>query len=296
MGVVTQLYDPEGDDLIRRAELAGGAENLSQGERWRLENTLRRRRMQEVAGAQPRVTDALAAQRLEAIEAQLAELKSFAVETFTQIIGEEIGEAENRSAAEAKKAIAGLRDEINAKIDALFSDFERAVGELRTEDRRALVENLRETLADAESRIDTHLEKALQTTWERAELEIALCRDELLNVIAEKTYARFSDDGPKLELCEKAIAKLRRQAASLEKDNARQAARNDQLAGVAERVAGLEDAHKNSTKNLLASLAASRLMAKKEAERADGLASEVAHLKTEFERLIGVLVDRKIIS
>ena len=37
-------HDPEGDRLIRLAERLGGPENLSEGERWRLANTLERRR------------------------------------------------------------------------------------------------------------------------------------------------------------------------------------------------------------------------------------------------------------
>jgi hypothetical protein len=69
-------------------------------------------------------------------------------------------------------------------------------------------------MSEAESRIDEHLEKASQTAWERTELEIALVRDELLNVIAEKKYGAFTDDAPKLELAEKAIASLRKRIAT----------------------------------------------------------------------------------
>jgi hypothetical protein len=39
MGEVAQLHDQEGDRLIRLAESLGGAENLSEGERWRLNAT-----------------------------------------------------------------------------------------------------------------------------------------------------------------------------------------------------------------------------------------------------------------
>ena len=46
MGSVAQLHDPEGDRLIRLAESLG-EENLSEGERWRLANTLDARRKHE---------------------------------------------------------------------------------------------------------------------------------------------------------------------------------------------------------------------------------------------------------
>ena len=50
MGDVAQFHDPEGDRLIRLAERLGGPENLSEGERWRLANTLDRRRRQRGRG------------------------------------------------------------------------------------------------------------------------------------------------------------------------------------------------------------------------------------------------------
>jgi hypothetical protein len=295
MGNVTQLYDPEGDELIRRAELAGGPANLSEGERWRWQNTIDRRRRNEAHSAPPaRPTDALASQRLEAIESQLVELKSFGIETLPQIVGEEIGAAEQRAAADAKKLLDELRDVINAKSDAQFVGFERAVSELRDGDRAAMLATVRKTLTDAESRVDEHLENALQTTWERAELEIALVRDELLNILAEKKYGVFTDDDPKL--AERAIAELRKRIALVEEEGARQAARNDQLAGMADRFAALDEAYHKSTKSLLIRCAANHLAAKKERERADELASEVAHLKAEFERLTAALLDQKVIS
>ena len=54
MGDVEQFHDPEGDRLIRLAERLGGPENLSEGERWRLANTLDRRRRREAASARRR--------------------------------------------------------------------------------------------------------------------------------------------------------------------------------------------------------------------------------------------------
>jgi len=287
-------HDPEGDRLIRLAESLGGAENLSEGERWRLANTLERRRMREAAGADVGRTDALGSQRLEAIESRLTELKWKFDEVLPEVIGTVIVDAEQHSAAEMKKLLAAQRGETDQKLNAQFYGFERAVTQLRDEDRRALFENLRETLGDAEARIDAALAKALEAEKERNTLELALVRDELLIVISEKRYARFVDDGPKLELAEKAIARLRRQVTSLEKDNA-QAAKNDRLAGVANQLAALDEAYHKSTKSLLIRCAANHLAAKKERERADELASEVAHLKAEFERLTAALLDQKVI-
>ena len=106
---------------------------------------------------------------------------------------------------------------------------------------------IRETLSDAESRIDEHLEKGLQTTWERCELEVALVRDEVLNILAEKKYGVFTDDDP-AKLAERAIAELRKRMTSVEEEGARQAARNERLAGAADRLAALEEAHRKSTR------------------------------------------------
>ena len=70
-------HDPEGDALIRRAESVGGAENLSEGEQWRLQGALAARRRREARAAQPSGrTDTLDARanerRFGAIEKQLA--------------------------------------------------------------------------------------------------------------------------------------------------------------------------------------------------------------------------------
>ena len=142
-------------------------------------------------------------------------------------------------------------------MNAQYDGFERAVTQLRDEDRAALLATVRETLSDAESRIDEHLEKALQTTWERCELEVALVRDEVLNILAEKKYGQLTDDDPKL--AERAIAELRKRMTSVEEEGAQQAARNDRLAGAADRLAALEDAYRKSTKSLLIRCAANIL-------------------------------------
>jgi hypothetical protein len=249
MGAVAHLYDPEGDDLIRRAEAAGGAENLSEGERWRLQNTLdRRRRLEAQAKALSGRTDALSSQvverRFAALEAHMRWADGMLDGLVWPVVGQVIAEAEERAGVDARKALEEVRGEIHAKIDALFGGFETAVAQLRGEDRTALLESVRETLGDAEVRIDSGLAKALEAEKERNTIELALTRDELLSVISEKTYAQFSDDAPKLELAEKAIASLRKRITSLEEESARQAARGDQFAGMAASLATLEDAYR----------------------------------------------------
>ena len=145
-------------------------------------------------------------------------------------------------------------------------------------------------MSEAESRIDAHLEQALEKAWERCELEIALVRDELLSVMAEKRYGQLTDDAPKLELAEKAIAGLRKQVASIGTESARQAARNDQLAGVAERLATLEDATRKSTKSLFVRCGANVIAVRKETQRADELVAKVATLEETMGRLLGTLL------
>ena len=90
-----------------------------------------------------------------------------------------IGEAEERAGAGAKKLQDDLRIETDQKLNAQFAGFETAVSELRNEDRAVLLTTVRQTMSEAESRIDEHLEKALEKTWERCELEVALIRDRL---------------------------------------------------------------------------------------------------------------------
>ena len=295
MGDVAQFHDPEGDRLIRLAESLGGAENLSEGERWRLAPPWtadggRRPR----ARSRSRATDALGAQRLEDIESRLTWLKQFVDEVVLPVVGEVIGEAEQRSAAETKKLLDEHRGETDQKLNAQYDGFERAVTQLRDEDRAALLATVRETLSDAESRIDEHLEKALQTTWERCELEVALVRDEVLNILAEKKYGVFTDDDP-AKLAERALAELRKRMTSVEEEGARQAARNDRLAGAADQLAALEEAHRRSTKNLLIRCAANVIAVKKERERADELGGKVERLEAELERLTAALLERGVI-
>jgi hypothetical protein len=299
MGSVAHLHDPEGDRLIRLAESLGGAENLSEGERWRLANTLDRRRKLEAKATQPDGrTDALSSQVLErrfaAIETQAQWADGMLKEVLPQVVGEVIAEAEQRAGAEAKKLLDELRGETDQKLNAQYAGFETAVSELRGENRAALLATVRETLGDAESRIDEHLEKALEKTWERCELEVALVRDELLNIIAEKKYGVFTDDDP-AKLAERAIAELRQRMTSVEEEGARQAVRSDQLAGVANQLAALEDAYRKSRKGLLIRAAANAVTLKKETARADELAGKVVALEAALEQLTDALLQRKVI-
>ena len=298
MGSVA-IHDPEGDRLIRLAESLGGAENLSEGERWRLANTLDRRRKLEAKATQSDGrTDALSSQALErrfaAIETQAQWADGMLKEVLPQVVGEVIAEAEQRAGAEAKKLLDELRGETDQKLNAQYAGFETAVSELRGEDRAALLATVRETLGDAESRIDEHLEKALEKTWERCELEVALVRDELLNIIAEKKYGVFTDDDP-AKLAERAIAELRQRMTSVEEEGARQAVRSDQLAGVANQLAALEDAYRKSRKGLLIRAAANAVTLKKETARADELAGKVVALEAALEQLTDALLQRKVI-
>ena len=295
MGVVAQLHDPEGDKLIRLAETLG-EENLSEGERWRLANTRDRRRKLEAKATQPDGrTDALSSQVLErrfaVLETQAQWAGGMLKEVLPQVVGKMIAEAEECSIAEAKKLLDELRGETDQKLNAQFAGFETAVSELRGEDRAALLTTVRETMSEAEIRIDANLEQALDKTWERCELEVALVRDELLNVIAEKKYGVFTDEAPKLELAEKAIAALRQRTTALEAEGARA----NQLVDVANQLAALEGEHKKITKKLLVRCATTAVLLRKETTRADELAGKVAALEAALEQLTDALLQRKVI-
>jgi hypothetical protein len=296
MGSVAQLHDPEGDRLVLLAKNIG-EENLSEGERWRLQNTLDRRRMLEAkANAPGGRTDALDAEanerRFAALEAHMQWASGMLEGLVWPVVGEVIAEAEERAAAEAKKLQDELRMETDQKLNAQFAGFETAVSELRGEDRAAMLATVRETLGDAESRIDEHLEQALEKTWERCELEVALVRDELMNVISEKKFGVFTDEAPKLELAEKAIAALRQRTTALEAEGARA----NQLAGVANQLAALEDAYRESTKKLTVRCATAAVLLRKETARADELAGKVAALEAALEQLTAELFKQKVIK
>ena len=79
-----------------------------------------------------------------------------------------IGEAEERAGAEAKKLQDELRIETDQKLNAQFEGFETAVSELRDEGpRNDCSRSVRQTMSEAESRIDEHLEQALDKDWEQ---------------------------------------------------------------------------------------------------------------------------------
>lgn len=293
--------DPEGDDLIRRAERAGGEEFLTQGERWRLANVLDARRRHEAKAARhDGRTDALSSQVLErrfgVLEKQQALAKYMFDVAIPEVLAEAAHETEQRSGAETKKLLAELRDELNAKADAMFVGFERAVVQLRDEDRRVLFENLRETLEAAEIRIDSSLARALEAEKERNTLELALCRDELMTAISEKKYGVLADDSGKHELAERAIAGLRRQVEAIEGQSAKHGSVIDELGQVREGLETFETEHRKVVKSLTLRCAANALVAKKERARATELERKVEHLTAEFERLVGVLVNAKVIT
>jgi hypothetical protein len=300
MGVVAR-FDPEGDDLVRRAEAAGGAEFLSEGERWRLQNTLdKRRRLEAEANAPSGRTDALDAQanerRFAALEAHMQWADGMLEGLVWPVVGEVIGEEGQRADAEAKRLCDELRIETEQKLNAQYEGFERAVRELRDTDRATILSDLRSTMSEAESRIDTSLAKALDAEKERNTIELALVRDEILDVVAAKAYGQLADDdAAKHVMAEKAIASLRKRMSAVEEDGARQAAVNNQLASVAAQLAALEDAYHKARKGLIVRCATTAVLLKKETARADELASKVTALEAALEQLTDALLQRKVI-
>ena len=295
-----QLHDPEGDRLIALAESRGGAENLGDDLKWRLARTLDHRRKHAANATQQssRRTDALDGQanerRFAAVETRLTWLKWMVDEALPEVIGSSIGEAGQRANADVKKLLAELRAETDQKLNAQFSGFETVVGELRGEDRAVLLENVRQTLSEAESRIDAGLAKALEETWARCELEIALVRDEVLNIVAEKRYGQPTDADPKL--AERAIAELRKQMRSIETQTTKHGTVIDQLGDVREALAALEGEHRKATKSLFIRASANHLAARKQAKLVEEQAGKIATMEAAMAKLIGTLLDRKIIE
>jgi hypothetical protein len=295
MRSVAQLDDEEGDRLVRLAESLGGEQDLSEGERWRLRVTLDRRRRQEAAAAQPRATDALAAQRIETIESWIRWLRqkveTALPEVFARLVVEIVRESEERTTGEAKGAITALRDETDQKLSAQYDGFEQVVRQLRDDDRRALFENLREALSDAEARIDAGFSRALEGERERAELELALTRDELLALLAEKKFGQLDDADPKL--AERAVRGLRRELkATVEKEERRYNAITARFDETTARLAGVENAHRN----LLTRTGASIVAAQSAGKRVDEQANKIAALEETMSRLLETLLARKLIE
>jgi hypothetical protein len=163
-------------------------------------------------------------------------------------------------------------------------------------DRAELLATLNESLSAAEGRIDSGIARALEAEKERSEIELALVRDEVLNIIAEKKYGQPSDDAPKLELAEKAIARLRRSLGALEQQSAKHGAAVDEIGALREELAALAAAHKETTTSLMIRRAANVIAAKAEAKRSDELANKVATLEKTMAKLIGTLIERKLIE
>ena len=171
-------------------------------------------------------------------------------EILPQAIGEVVGEAEERADAEAKKLQDELRIETEQKLNAQFDGFEHGgcAAPRRRPAQRCLA-NLRETMSEAESRIDEHPRDSPDEDLESARTrDRARSGTRLLDVVAAKTYGQLAeDDALKHSMAEKAIAELRKRMASVEAEGARAT----ELAGVANQLAGLEDAHAKRSKNLL---------------------------------------------
>jgi hypothetical protein len=298
---MTYQSTDEADRLIALAESAGGIENLDdEGLRWRAQNTLDARRYREAKAARHgALTDAETAQRFAALEASIAWLRNLVEQDVGTVIGETVGEERQRAAAETKTLLAGLRDEINAKIDAGYRGFEIAVDEIRSADRRESHEILRSTISDAQASIDAGVRTALEAQWERTELEIALNRDEVMALFAEQKFGALddTDDAPqKLVLCEKAIAGLRKRMAELETASGRHGAVIDQLGQVREALAAFEIEHKKAVKNVVIRCAANALAAKKESSRGDALETKIGMIEQTLARLLDSLLSRKIIE
>ena len=296
MGSVTQLHDNEDDRLLARARNVG-EEGMSEGERWRLANVRDRQRQREASAAlQGQRTDALSSQanerRFLAIEKRMALADWMLREGVGEVIGESLGEERQHAA----KLVDELRVEIGQKLDASLGGFEQAIRELRGEDRTALLETVRQTLSDAESRIDEHLEKALQSTWERCELEIAMVRDEILNLFAEKRYGSQLVDDVDPKLAERAIGQLRQRMDAVEEKEGQRAQMADRLGGAIERLANFESEVRKGMRSLLVRCGVNVVGLRKEAKRADELAGKVERLEATQEKLIATLLERRVID
>ena len=297
MGAIAHLHDPEGDRLITLAKNLG-EENLSAGERWRLQNTLEKRRRLEAQATQPTGrSDALDAQanerRFAAIETHVQWATRMLREILPEVIGESLGEEGQRTDAEVQKLRDELRAETEQRLNAQCVGLESAVREVRSRDQATMLETVRDTLGDAEIRIDSGLAKALEAEKERSTIELALVRDELVTLISDKRYGQPTADDDSAKLAEKAIAELRKRTTALEEEGARNAARSDQLAGAADQFTAFADTSRESTKRLLVRCAMTAALLKKETTRADELASKVAALESTLEELVSVLRENK---
>jgi hypothetical protein len=105
----------------------------------------------------------------------------------------------------------------------------------------------------------------------------------------------FTDDAPKLELAEKAIASLRKRMTSLEEESARMSGVANQSAATTHQLTSLEEAFRKSAKNLTIRSATTAVLLRKETARANELAGKVAALEAALEQLTDALLQRKVI-
>ena len=138
-------------------------------------------------------------------------------EVVLPVVGEVIGEAEQDAAAHAKKLLDELRAETDQKLNAQYDGFETGGHAIRDEDRARCLE-MSARRYPRRRRVSTFVRESPGDGKGSNAIELALARDELLSVISEKKYAQFTDDAPKLELAEKAIASLRKRITSLEEE------------------------------------------------------------------------------
>ena len=314
---VAQVHDPEGDRLINLAATLG-EENLSEGERWRLANTLDARRRREAQAAARAALEAAArppptptsfwANQIffprrdagneadEALRTAVAWTSGSNLDCMFVALAAAMFETID-GVADLKSKLTEARDQTEAKIVAAYKGWSQALDRVRNEDRREIIADLRDGLAGAEVRIDAAIERKLEAEKERSEVELALVRDEVLAVISEKTYGQFTDDGPKLELAEKAIAGLRRTLKTMAKDEERRRdalnARHDALV---QRIDAIEVEHREAMQKLFLHVAAGALAAKKEEKERAALAEKVDGMKETLDRLIEALIDAKVIK
>jgi Domain of unknown function (DUF4147) len=105
----------------------------------------------------------------------------------------------------------------------------------------------------------------------------------------------FTDDAPKLELAEKAIASLRKRMTSVEEESARMSGVANQSAATTHQLTSLEEAFRKSAKNLTIRSATTAVLLRKETARANELAGKVAALEAALEQVTDALLQRKVI-
>lgn len=221
-----RFADAEGIDLRRRAELAGGAHNLSEGERYRLAASIeaeegRRLREERRSGA-PGELQQLAA-RVAGLEAAVAAVADPSrndglSRALTEFVCDEVREVESRAEGTLTKAIGSLEARQGKTHAALVARLAASETSLAEVEKRSAPDRIHEivssSIAEAitavEARHERALKNALEAEREYFEVEVAVTRDELVAKIDAKTYGLLTDDrDPKI--AEKAIRELRRE-------------------------------------------------------------------------------------